>query len=64
MYFLCFLYINNICKWMCEMKLIFIVKCELRYKDSEFFTFQNWKVLHIHEDGFNTVTPGKPNFGT
>jgi len=49
---------------MCEMKLIFIVKCELRYKDSEFFTFQNWKVLHIHEDGFNTVTPGKPNFGT
>jgi hypothetical protein len=49
---------------MCEMKLIFIVKGELRYKDPELFSFQNWEVHDIHEDGFNTVTPGKPNFGT
>jgi hypothetical protein len=47
---------------MYEMKLIFIVKRELLYKDSEFFSFQNWKVHDIHEDHFNTVTLGILNF--
>jgi len=49
---------------MCEMKLILVVKRELRYKDSEFFSFQNLKVRDIHEGGFITVVPEKPNFDT